>query len=100
MKIELYNDTHFPSNSKHITNLSIDHTSCQIDKAALMEHQVISTLPTAATLFKDSYDTLPPYEVMSCDNLNVCQDPVDLAEKLFFIQYRYTGTLRRRWFLI
>ena len=100
LKIELYNDNNFPSNSKHIINHSTNQISCQSDSSALAEHHATSNIPTAADLFKDSNNDLPTVEVMSCESLNTASIDTDLDNKLFFVRYKHIRTLCRRWYLI
>ena len=38
LQIDLYNDTYFPCNSKHISNSTVDQASCHVDEIALKEH--------------------------------------------------------------
>ena len=104
LKIEMYNDTYFPSNSKHITKPSFDQPSCQIDHSAFKLHDSGGGLSPASTLFKESNIMQPVAETISMDDvITPCYTSADfnnLADSLFFIQYVPEGTMRRRWYLI
>ena len=52
LQIELYNDTYFPSNSKHISKPSVNALSCDLDAAAFQVHEYETNIPPAATLFE------------------------------------------------
>lgn len=54
LEIEMYNDTFFPSNSKHFTAPLDYQPSCQIDSAAFQVHEVNTAIPSADKLFHDS----------------------------------------------
>lgn len=51
LKIELFNDTYFPSNSKHINKPSVNAPSCDLDAAAFQVHEYETNIPPSATLF-------------------------------------------------
>ena len=53
LKIELYNDTFFPSNSKHIINPSLNQPSCALNIPVFTEHTLSPVIPSAASLFED-----------------------------------------------
>ena len=100
LQIELYNDTYFPSNSKHITAPTVDQKSSHVDELALREHQDLLSISSATSLFEDSKTPLPKIEEDICTSLDIFSDTVDLNNKLFFIQFTPEGTMRRRWYLI
>ena len=81
LQIELYNDTFFPSNSKHITSPTIDQASCRVDELAHKEHNLKACIPSATSLFKDSDTLLPVLETTICDSLNDFSDTVDISDK-------------------
>ena len=100
LNIELYNDTYFPTNSKHIINPSLDKPTCSLDKLAFLEHSLPPDMPSSDTLFKESKLPCPPIE--SVVNTILDESPVglDMSDKLFFIEYTPEGTLQRRWYLV
>ena len=104
LQIELYNDTFFPTNSKHIIKPSLDQPSCQIDHSTFKLHDSIDGLPPTATLFKESNINQPSIDFEETeDTITPCYSASDfnnLSNSLFFIQYTPEGTMRRRWYLI
>jgi len=59
LQIEFYNDTFFPSNSKHIIKTSFDQPSCQIEHSAFTPHDFEANLPPSSTLFEE-YNIMQP----------------------------------------
>ena len=96
----MYNDTHFPSNSKYFTTPPNDQPSCQLDTAAFQVHDVRNRIPAADKLFYESDLPSPTVEETTNSVLNPISDPVNFSNKLFFVQYTPEGTLRARWYLI
>ena len=99
-QIELYKDTYFSSNSKHITTPTVDQASCRVNELAMIEHQELFNIPSAAALFKDTTTTIPSLETNICAFLNNVSLTDNLNDKLFFIQFAPEGTMCRRWYLI
>ena len=96
LQIELYNDTYFPSNSKHISKPSVNAPSCDLDAAAFQVHEYEKTIPPAATLFEFMKTTPPLIESHHYETYITEFPPsMDLSNKLFFIQYNQENTMRR-----
>ena len=104
LQIELYNDTFFPSNSKHIIKPSFDQPSCQINHSAFIPHDFEENLPPASTFFEESNIIQPAIEVVQIEEFIIsCYNSSDfnnLSYSLFFIQYVPEGAMKRRWYLI
>ena len=101
LKIELYNNTFLPSNSKHIIIPSLNQPSCALDIPMFTEHTLSPIILSAASLFKYSNAHIPAVECvnMAVDDPNLRTND-DLYDALFFIQYTPEGTIRCRWYLI
>ena len=54
LQIELYNDTYFSTNSKHIIKPSFDQPSCHIDQSSFKLHNSEENIPPASILFVES----------------------------------------------
>ena len=96
----MYNDTYFPSNSKHFTTPSKYQPSCHIDELAFQTHEVNDAIPSADKLFHDTGAPRPPIETVTNATLDPTPTTIDFSNKLFFVQYTPENTLRARWYLI
>ena len=84
LNIELYNDTYFPTNSKHIINPSLDKPTCSLDKLVFLEHFLPPDVPSSDTLFKESKLPCPPIESVVNTVLDESPAGLDMSDKLFF----------------
>ena len=84
LDIELYNDTYFPSKSKHIIDSSTDQVSCSIDESALQEHYSNVKIPSRQDLFEScNDDAIPDVESVQSTVLDPLLTSIDLSNKLF-----------------
>lgn len=100
LKIEMYNNTYFPSHSKYISNPSLDQPSSYIDQSSFTPH---TNMPSATTLLDDSTVTPPLIETSNIPEPTALPSQLDintLSNSLFFIHYTPTDTMRRRWYLV
>ena len=81
LNIELYNDTFFPTNSKHIVKPSLYQAYYHIDTLAFQEHTYQSNMPTAQALFDEVTTSPPPVEVVTSKTLDVPQDGLAMSNK-------------------
>ena len=95
LNIELYNDTYFPTNSKHIINPSLDKPTCSLDESAFFEHSLPPDMSSSAALFKESKLPCSPIESVVNTILDESPAGLDISEK-FFVEYTPEGTLQRR----
>ena len=110
LKIELYNNTFFPTNSKHITKPSYNHP---IDTKAFLNHDPHPSIPASSTLSDhtssnivtklptqsstpDNTSPIVPFTVPVTSHSTIASS----LDKLFFINYTPEGTMQPRWYLI
>ena len=96
----MYNDTYFPTNSKHIIKPSADQASCKIDKLVFLEHPTPRIMPTSSSLSEESRSLSLTIKVITCSTLDHCPEVIDLSGKLFFVEFTPEGTLLKHWYLI
>ena len=103
LQIELYNDTYFPSKSKHINKPSLDQPSCQIDSLAFTPYSS-NKIPPSSTLFEESNIKQPDIETEELDDYTkpcfTASEYNNLDNSLFFVTYVPEGTIKRKWYLI
>ena len=103
LQIELYNDTYFPSNSKHVTKPSLDQPSCQIDSLAFTPYS-IEDIPASSTLFEEGDVKQPDVETEELEDYTrpcfTSSEYNNLHNSLFFVVYVPDGTIKRKWYLI